>query len=104
MLEQSMEEILAVGRACRVNLREDVVASSMALVDSLPPNSTTSMQRDIAEGRPSEIESWNGAVVRLGRENGVRACLNAFIYESLLPLELKARGKLSFAGDQVSLL
>jgi 2-dehydropantoate 2-reductase len=54
------------------------------------------MQRDIAEGRPSEIEAWNGAVVRLGGEAGVAVSLNAFIYGSLLPLEKKARGELRF--------
>jgi hypothetical protein len=33
-----------------------------------PTGSTTSLQRDIANGKPSELEYWNGAVVRLGRE------------------------------------
>jgi 2-dehydropantoate 2-reductase len=52
------------------------------------------MQRDIMDGRPSELEWQSGAVVRLGREAGVATPLNAFIYHSLLPQELKARGKL----------
>jgi 2-dehydropantoate 2-reductase len=96
MLEQSMQEILAVARACQVNLREDIIAASLDLIGALPPNSTTSMQRDIAERRPSEIEAWNGAVVRFGRKEGVRVPTHTFIYDSLLPLELKARGKLAF--------
>ena len=29
------------------------------------------MQAEIVAGRPSELEYWNGAVVRLGREAGV---------------------------------
>ena len=65
-------------------------------MDSLPPNITTSMQRDIAEGRPSEIEAWNGAVVRLGGEAGVAVSLYEFIYDSLWPLEKKAWGELQF--------
>jgi 2-dehydropantoate 2-reductase len=55
------------------------------------------MQRDIVAGRPSELESQNGAVVRLGREVEVPTPLHAFIYHSLLPLELRARGRLQFA-------
>jgi ketopantoate reductase len=39
----------------------------MRYVESLAANATTSLQRDIAEGKPSEIDYWNGAVVRQGR-------------------------------------
>jgi 2-dehydropantoate 2-reductase len=42
------------------------------------------------EGRPSELEAQNGAVVRLGQTAGVATPLNTFIYHSLLPMELKA--------------
>jgi len=35
-------------------------------------------------------------VVRLAEERGVATPLHAFIYHSLLPLELHARGKLAF--------
>jgi 2-dehydropantoate 2-reductase len=48
-------------------------------------------------GRRSELESQNGAVVRLGQEVGVATPLHAFIYHSLLPLELRARGRVQFA-------
>jgi 2-dehydropantoate 2-reductase len=50
------------------------------------------MQRDVLEGRPSELEAQNGAVVRLGEAAGVETPLNRFIYASLLPQERKARG------------
>ena len=66
MLERSMQEIYEVARALDINLEPNAVPSSMAFVDTLPPNGTTSMQRDIAENRPSELDSWSGAVVRLG--------------------------------------
>ena len=96
LLEQAMLEIFNVARARDVNLREDIVARSMEFIDTLPPVGTTSMQRDIAEGRPSEIDAWNGAVVRFGDEAGVDVTLHKFIYDSLRPLELNARGEISF--------
>jgi hypothetical protein len=37
-----------------------------------------------------------GAAVRLGQAVGVVTPLNTFIYNSLLPLELKARGQVQF--------
>lgn len=97
LLERAMQEIFNVARARNVDLREDIVARSMGFIDSLPPAGTTSMQRDIAEGRPSEIEAWNGAVVRFGDEAGVDVTLHKFIYDSLQPLELKARQEISFS-------
>jgi 2-dehydropantoate 2-reductase len=91
MLEQGMLEILEVSRAHRVSLPEGIIEKSMGLIDSLAPTSTTSLQRDVAAGKPSELEAWNGAVVRLGGEANVPTPLHEFIYHSLLPSELRAR-------------
>ncbi len=68
----------------------------MALIDSIPPQGTSSIQRDIINGRPSELESLNGAVVRMGEESNVETPVNAFIYHSLLPMEMRARGQIQF--------
>ncbi len=91
MLERAMTEIRDVGRAHGVALADDVVARSMAFVDAQVPEGTTSLQRDIAAGRPSELDAWTGAVVRLGRERGVETPVHAFIYDALLPGEQVAR-------------
>jgi 2-dehydropantoate 2-reductase len=64
---------------------------ALQFVDALDPAGTTSLQRDIVAGSPSELEAWNGAVVRLGRQRGVSTPTHAFLYSSLLPQELAAR-------------
>jgi len=97
LLEQAMQEVFDVARARNVALRKDIVAGTMAFCDSLPPAGTTSLQRDIAEGRPSEIDAWSGAVVRLGEASGVDVTLHKFVYDCLQPLELSARGEISFS-------
>jgi 2-dehydropantoate 2-reductase len=99
MLEEAMEEILAVAHAWDVTPPRETVAETMAFIDGLPAEGTASMQRDVMAGRPSELESQNGAVVRLGREVGVEAPLHDFIYRSLLPQELQARGELAGGTD-----
>ncbi|MHC2995454.1 MAG: 2-dehydropantoate 2-reductase [Candidatus Atribacteria bacterium] len=96
MLEQAMHEIFTVALARNIALPENVIGKTMAFVDRLPPDGTASLQRDLVEGKPSELASWNGAVVRLGQEVGVATPLHAFIYHSLLPLELRARGQVQF--------
>lgn len=50
-LEQCMEEVASVARALRIQLNDTVVGDRMSYVDTLPANSTTSLQRDIADGK-----------------------------------------------------
>ncbi|HEX6649360.1 MAG TPA: 2-dehydropantoate 2-reductase [Pyrinomonadaceae bacterium] len=88
----AMEEIYALAHARGIKMPPDSIDTVMAGVDSLPEDATSSMQRDIAAGKPSELESQNGAVVRMAREAGVDVPTHAFIYETLKPLEDKARG------------
>ena len=93
MLERAMSEVASVASANGVDLSADVVSRTIAFIDGLPPNGTASMQRDVVAGLPSELDSQNGAVVRLGQRAGVDTPVNAFIYHSLRPLELTARSE-----------
>jgi 2-dehydropantoate 2-reductase len=99
LLEAAMAEIRAVARARGIGLPDDVVPRTMAFVDTLPAAGTASLQRDLAAGRPSELEWWNGAVARLGAEAGVATPIHAFVYWSMLPTELRARGRLTFPPE-----
>ena len=94
LAKQIVQEADSVARALGVVVLGDEVEAAIAQLEGMPPNATSSMQRDIMEGRPSELEVQNGAVVRLGQDVGVPTPVNAFIYNSLLPQELKARGEL----------
>ena len=96
MLEQTMSEIYDVARARDIDLPGGVVTKTMEFLDALPSGGTASMQRDIMDGKPSELETQTGAVVRLGQEVGVETPVNNFIYNCLLPMELRAQGQLTF--------
>src|SRR5262249_17055891 len=91
MIQSAMQEIWNLARAKGVNLADDTVSRSMGFVDRLPAEATTSMQRDILEGRPSELEVQSGTIVRLGKKLGVPTPTHERIYNTLLPLEQKAR-------------
>jgi 2-dehydropantoate 2-reductase len=84
----AMEEI-GLARARGIQLPDDAVAKAMAAVDALPPDATSSMQRDIAAGKPSELESQNGAVVRMALESGVAVPTHESIYAALKTLVRK---------------
>ncbi len=98
MAEQAMREVLTVAQARGISLPADALQRTIAHLDSVQPDATVSMQRDILTGRPSELDAQIGAVVRLGQASEVATPLHTFIYGSLLPLELRARGKLQFPG------
>ena len=95
MLLRAMEEVAAVAEARGITLSPGIIQKTMSFIDNMPPATMASMQRDIIEGRPSELEAQNGAVVRLAKEVDVEVPTHAFIYASLLPGELKARGKIA---------
>jgi 2-dehydropantoate 2-reductase len=87
-----MEEVAAVARKRGVRQASDIVARTMSFIDTMPKEGTASMQRDVADGRPSELEAIIGSLVRFGRETGVPTPAADFIYASLLPQEKRARG------------
>jgi len=91
LLLRAMDEIYALTKARGINLPADSIEKALASVESLPDDATSSMQRDIAAGKPSELESQNGAVVRMARESGVETPTHERIYSVLKPLEMMAR-------------
>ncbi len=96
LLIQVMEEGVAVAKAHRVVLSPELVSKTMEFIDKLPEGARASMQRDLIAGYPSELDWQNGAIVRLGKKSSVPTPVNDFIYSSLLPQELEARGELKF--------
>ena len=90
----AMNEIYLLAHARGIKLPAESIDNAIAAINALPEDATSSMQRDIAAGRPSELESQNGAVVRMASESGIDVPTHALIYETLKPLEEKARAAL----------
>jgi len=88
---QAMKEIYELAHARNIKLPSNSIDTVMAGVNALPEDATSSMQRDIAAGKPSELESQNGAVVRMARESSVEVPTHEFIYARLKPFEQRAR-------------
>jgi 2-dehydropantoate 2-reductase len=91
-LMRLLGEVAAIAAAGGAALAAENVNRTLTILDGLPADTTSSMQRDIMSGRPSELEAQTGAVVRRGRKNGVPTPEHEAIYAELLPLETRARG------------
>lgn len=85
------EEVVAVANAKGIPLKKQDIEFSMQSFINSVPNTTASMQRDMMEGKPSELENFNGYIVNQGKLLGIETPTNAFIYYCLLPQEKIAR-------------
>ena len=85
LLVKAMREIEAVGRAKGINLDDAVVEQTMEYVEGAVKDITASMHLDLERGRRLELEIFNGAVVRMGRELGVATPVNYMLYMVLKP-------------------
>ena len=90
-LVAALEEVAQIARAQGKNFDAETISKTLALLDGLPADTTSSMQRDIMAGRPSELEAQTGAVVRFGQKVGIATPVHDAIYAELLPLEKRAR-------------
>ena len=85
LMQQVMEEVVAVGRAKGIKFDADIVATQMRMVDGYPPAMVASMCGDLRRGNRLELPWLSGHVAKLGRELGIPTPANAFVYAALKP-------------------
>lgn len=71
MFVNLMKEIDALAVAMEIPFLVDIVSTNLRILDTLNPEASTSMQRDIYAGKNSEIDGLIYEVVRMGRRYGV---------------------------------
>ena len=78
-----IREITALAEAMGVPFERNMVEVNLKILSSLAPEATTSMQRDVMEGKDSEIDGLVYEVVRMGER-----------YHVPVPMYAKVAGKL----------
>lgn len=66
-----MRELEVLAGAMGISFQVDIVKNNLAILDALSPTASTSMQRDIAAGKQSEIDGLIYEVVCLAQRYGV---------------------------------
>jgi 2-dehydropantoate 2-reductase len=81
VMRELIREVVAVGRAAGVVLSdvEQLTAAAFKLGETMA-TATSSTEQDLSRGRPTEIDSLNGYVVRRGKELGVPTPVNSTVY------------------------
>ncbi|HEV2333911.1 MAG TPA: 2-dehydropantoate 2-reductase [Stellaceae bacterium] len=83
LVEASLDETAAVGRAEGVRLAPDCIERSLAMLRSMPDHHMTSMANDLLRGNKLELPWFAGKVVELGRRHRIPTPVNAFVYAAL---------------------
>ena len=89
---QTAFEIMTIANAKGISLTKTDIETAMQAIDNTDFQTTASMQRDIMENKPSELDNFNGYIVRQGQALQIDTPINDFIYSCLLPQEKRARG------------
>lgn len=85
ILSEAMTEVVAIANAKGITLRSDAVEFALKQVDQMPESGTTSMQRDFAAQRPTELETFSGYLFREGQRLNVPTPIHRLFYFLLLP-------------------
>ena len=83
LVEASLRETVAVGRAERIALASDAEEHALARLDSMQDHHMTSMCNDLLRGNPLELPWFAGKVVELGRRHAIPTPVNDFVYAAL---------------------
>ena len=66
-----VRELETIAAAMGINFGADITSVNLKILDNLSPSASTSMQRDIRSGKPSEIDGLLFEVLRMGKKHNV---------------------------------
>ena len=74
-----------MARAQRIELPADAAQRALTMHQAFPKTMYASMYHDVAKGKPMELDSLSGYIVRKGRELGVSTPVHEMAYLALKP-------------------
>ncbi|MCB1989595.1 MAG: 2-dehydropantoate 2-reductase, partial [Burkholderiaceae bacterium] len=86
MMDDIVQECLAVARASGIRLPEGTAEAVLPLAASMPGQISSTAQ-DLARGRRSEIDHLNGFIVRRGEALGIATPANRLLHTLVRLLE-----------------
>jgi 2-dehydropantoate 2-reductase len=99
LMQRAVEETVAVARAAGVPLEEAAMVEAAFQLGEAMAGARSSTAQDIGRGRPTEIDSLNGYVVRRGEALGVPTPVNRALWALVKLLEESAREERDAAGS-----
>jgi 2-dehydropantoate 2-reductase len=79
-----MREAAAVAMRKGIRLPDDIVTKSVEKIFTFPPGTKSSMQLDFEQGKPTELETFIGYIVKTGESLGIELPCHREVYRKLL--------------------
>ncbi len=89
MMIAAMREVMALSEKEGIFLNENDLEYWLNVMDAINPHGKPSMRQDVEARRPSEMELFAGTVLRLCEKHGIKAPVNAMLYEKMRQIESK---------------
>lgn len=87
LMEAAMWEVVWVSEKVGVNLNGSDIEQWYKLLDTVNPDSRTSMCQDILFGRKTEVDIFAGTVCELGEKYGIETPVNKTLYNIIKAIE-----------------
>ena len=75
------QESAALGRKLGIEFKEDIVQYNLKVIDKLAPESTASMQKDMAKGHQSEVQGLLFDMITAAEEQGIEVLTYRMVAE-----------------------
>lgn len=84
MTEDIMNEVVSVGKANNVELRENIVEKTIQKAQNFPGETKTSFQRDYEKGKEkTEVDIFGGTLIRMAQEHNLDISVTTKVYKIL---------------------
>lgn len=87
LMNKAMFEVIELSKKAGVNLNEDDLNKWYKRLDSINPNSKTSMCQDIIYGRKTEVDIFAGTVCKLGENYDLDTPINRVFLDIIKAME-----------------
>ena len=88
MFRRALEEMNRLAESYGVKLPDDYVSSSVESLAKYPKGTTASMHQDLKKGLPLEVESLQGAAIRLAARKNLDLPVVETLHGLIKPYEL----------------
>ena len=99
-MRAAQREVIEVARAEGVGLAEGDIESWERQLFALSESGMSSMLQDVRQERRTEVDSFGGTIVALGRKHGIPVPVNAFLVKEIEKIESRFPGSEADGGDR----
>jgi 2-dehydropantoate 2-reductase len=101
LMRNACMEVLNIAQKKKINLTNEDIDNYFRIINGLAANGKTSMLQDVEAGRGTEVETFAGAVIRMGKELDIPTPVNEILYAMIKTIEGTYESSILFQGRNI---